>query len=383
MSKTIASVCDSKASLSATGVSRHIGLLDPVRVCLTVLVIFHHTAITYGGSGSWYFRDADSPEWLRVLLSMFTATNQAFFMGFFFLLAGYFTPGSLARKGAARFSLDRLLRLGLPVLAFAALLSPMTRTIVLWDGTGDLGQALSSVLVSWRFDAGPLWFCIALLIFSAVWLGLARLRVRVTLPDLAPHWWIGLMVLGVAVLSFGLRLWMPVGKSLFGLQLGYFSSYIVLFAAGALMAKAHWLTRIDWRLAGPWVCLALVVFPGLWIYAMLGGAFDGDFWRGGVNLPALAYAFWEPFVAAGAILGCLAFFRRFTPAPASIWRRLADGSFPAFVIHPPVVVGASLLVRSLVDAAWLKFLLAGLIACVLSFALAACLPGKRAPGLLP
>jgi hypothetical protein len=39
-------------------------------------------------------------------------------MGILFLLAGYFTPGSLERKGYARFLSDRFLRLGLPLLAF-------------------------------------------------------------------------------------------------------------------------------------------------------------------------------------------------------------------------------------------------------------------------
>ena len=45
-------------------------------------------------------------------------------MGFFFLLAGYFTPASLERKGYARFLGDRFLRLGLPLLAFIFILGP-------------------------------------------------------------------------------------------------------------------------------------------------------------------------------------------------------------------------------------------------------------------
>jgi hypothetical protein len=31
---------------------------------------------------------------------VFVTLNQAFFMGFFFLIAGYFTPASFDRKGA-------------------------------------------------------------------------------------------------------------------------------------------------------------------------------------------------------------------------------------------------------------------------------------------
>ena len=49
-------------------------------------------------------------------LVMFNAFNQSFFMGFFFLLAGYFTAPALAKKGYSRFLQDRMLRLGIPLL---------------------------------------------------------------------------------------------------------------------------------------------------------------------------------------------------------------------------------------------------------------------------
>jgi hypothetical protein len=49
-----------------------------------------------------------------VILTLFCSTNQAYIMGILFLLAGYFTPASVERKGYARFVSDRFLRLGLP-----------------------------------------------------------------------------------------------------------------------------------------------------------------------------------------------------------------------------------------------------------------------------
>ena len=61
-----------------------------------------------------------------VILGLFVITNQAYIMGFLFLLAGYFTPGSLERKGYARFLSDRFLRLGLPLLFFSLFLGPLT-----------------------------------------------------------------------------------------------------------------------------------------------------------------------------------------------------------------------------------------------------------------
>ncbi len=78
--------------------------LDALRGSLTLLVLFHHAATTYGASGDWYYteiRPASEPS--SQLMSLFTAFNQTFFMGLFFLLAGYFTPGAVARHGAGGF----------------------------------------------------------------------------------------------------------------------------------------------------------------------------------------------------------------------------------------------------------------------------------------
>ena len=105
--------------------------VDRLRSVMVALVILHHAAITYGAIGGWFWREVEpsgSPS--SVLLMLFCTTNQAYFMGFFFLLAGYFTPASLERKGYARFIGDRFLRLGVPLLAFILILGPLTSAIV-------------------------------------------------------------------------------------------------------------------------------------------------------------------------------------------------------------------------------------------------------------
>ena len=72
---------------------------------MTAFVILHHTAITYGAPGGWFYNELKpSGTVSSLLLTLFVATNQAYFMGFFFLLAGYFTPPSLERKGLCTIS---------------------------------------------------------------------------------------------------------------------------------------------------------------------------------------------------------------------------------------------------------------------------------------
>src|SRR6202789_4045597 len=130
--------------------------IDRLRVVMTALVILHHTAITYGAIGGWFWHElqpSGSPS--SMLLILFCTTNQAYFMGFFFLLAGYFTPASLERKGYARFICDRFLRLGLPLLAFGLLLGPLTAGIVTAAQGGGFWPTINFLWQHKQFINGP------------------------------------------------------------------------------------------------------------------------------------------------------------------------------------------------------------------------------------
>ena len=81
--------------------------IDNLRIYLTLLVIFHHAAIAYGGSGDWLVKDPAVDAISPIFLGFFNVINQTYFMSVFFLLAGYFTPRSLERKGSGQFLIDR------------------------------------------------------------------------------------------------------------------------------------------------------------------------------------------------------------------------------------------------------------------------------------
>ena len=206
--------------------------IDCLRSVMIALVVLHHTALTYGASGLWFYHELlPSPTPSSVILTLFTATNQAYFMGLLFLLAGYFTPGSLERKGYAQFLGDRFLRLGLPLLAFGLILGPVTHAMV----NAAEGKGLWSSFV---FDNGPLWFNQALLMFSLTYCAWrARFGSPLTGAQRAPRpipsygWWL-LSAFGVGAAALGIRQVVPVGVNVIGLQLGYFASYIFLFSLG-------------------------------------------------------------------------------------------------------------------------------------------------------
>ena len=71
------------------------GGIDALRAATTLLVVLHHTAITYGAIGGWFYKEIPTDRSVSSMLLVFFCTlNQAWFMGLFFLLAGYFTPAA-------------------------------------------------------------------------------------------------------------------------------------------------------------------------------------------------------------------------------------------------------------------------------------------------
>src|SRR5260370_42644985 len=92
--------------------SKKIFYIDNLKVGLITLVVLHHALITYGAEGAWYYTQKTTYIGADIPMLLLVVINQSFFMGFFFFLSAYFTPGSYNKKGAARFVKDRLLRLG-------------------------------------------------------------------------------------------------------------------------------------------------------------------------------------------------------------------------------------------------------------------------------
>ncbi|NKX44650.1 acyltransferase family protein [Roseicyclus persicicus] len=303
--------------------------IDRLRACLTGLVIVHHAAITYGASGSWFFKATDETN---IGLTFLAAVNQAFFMGLFFLLSGALAVPSLDRKGPATFFADRALRLGLPALLFGFLLGPLTVSLATAPMEDILADAQARILEG-RFVLGPLWFPAALLVFSTVFAALPRPVVsRLQVPPFK-HWIALALATGLAALA--IRQVVPVGATVAGFQLGYFASYVVLFALGIRAARQGWLDRLPrGGLVGA-VAAGLVALPLLPAVLL---ASEAPRFETGLSAAAVAYALWEPLIALGAIAGLLLWSQARGGRAARVWGWAAANSYGAFVLHAPILV---------------------------------------------
>ncbi|WP_346353068.1 acyltransferase family protein [Azotosporobacter soli] len=357
--------------------------IDYLRLLLIGLVVMQHLSVTYSGIGSWYYveKAALGPVQQTVFL-FFNSFNQSYFMGLLFFIAGCFVPGAYDRKGFWRFTADRFLRLGVPALFYMLLVQPLNlyilRTAGVWQ-QADFFAWYARYVSSFAFlgGSGPLWFAVALLIFSLFYALFRLLEGEANgsrpLCPLTTRYCIGLILL-IAIVAFAIRLVQPIGTSILNMQFCFFSEYVFLFAAGIAASRNQWLAELRYEYGLKW--LKAVLFLGIpcWIAVVIGGGVlrmqSIDVITGGWQWQAACYALLESFFGVGMSIGLLALFKEKCNRQSRFWQTLADNSFAVYVFHAPIIITLTLLLRDLQFWPLLKFALLSVLALPLCFALA-------------
>jgi glucan biosynthesis protein C len=216
---------------------QRLAYLDNLKILLVIGVITMHVAVTPGFDGSWYLESYDEMTTAVVdVLTPILAVGWLFGLGLFFLIAGRLSAPSLDRKGPKRFVQDRLIRLGIPLLAYMLLVSPLLEYVDHREnenGTEGLWEFLPDQIL--QFAPGPMWFLEALLVFSIGYALLRVLRREPVPPAREPlrGGQVAVVALGIAVASFTAHLAFPIGSEQLHLQLGAFPQYVIMFSLSA------------------------------------------------------------------------------------------------------------------------------------------------------
>ena len=191
--------------------------LDNLKTLMIVFVVITHAVITYTRPGLWYYEEPTEigkSSFLSLLAYLFF--TQAYFMSLLFLIAGYFVPASLEKKGAKKFILDRIFRLGTPTFIYIFVVHAICLKLTIADI--DLIDHYAHGLITFQFLewTGPLWFTLALLLFTIVYVtiknwcdALYRFLFDVTTKNV-----LSLIALITAV-TFVTRVFIPYGTVIF------------------------------------------------------------------------------------------------------------------------------------------------------------------------
>ena len=367
---------------------QRLAYLDNLKILLVIGGIALHTAITYGFDGSWYLESHDEMTGAVVdAVTVVLGTGWLFGLGLFFLIAGQLTAPSLDRKGPRRFAADRVVRLGVPVVAYTMLISPFLEYVDYRqneDGTEALWPFVSEQV--WSLAPGPTWFLEALLVFSLAYALWRALRPAASPPTREPlrGRQVAAIALAISVTSFTAHLAFPIGSEQFHLQLGMFPQYVILFSLGVAAGRRGWLDTLTPDLQRR--CAVASVFTVLALPAVLlagdffaGGAAEDRF-AGGWHWQAAAFPLAEGVVATCVSIWAIGYFRRRFNHLRPLARRMAPAAYGAFVLHPPVIVGLALAIQPLALPAELKYITVFVAGVAGSFGVAALV--SRAGALL-
>ena len=355
--------------------------IDNIRIYLSILVILHHVAVAYGGSGGWFLNEAPTDTISPIIFLLFNALNQSYFMSFFFILAGYFTPRSLEKKGPANFMKGRLIRLGIPMIFFVIFLAPLTYWLVA-NLAHNLGISFYSI---WRdvlkfttlqnISFGHLWFLEVLLIFALGYVIYSGQNENyqsnlVFYENSFPPNRIIITSIGVlAVTTFLVRIWFPINTWIFGVQPAHMVGYLFSFVVGILAYRGKWFDNLSTQQARFWGKIAIIntLVLSITISLTVGGGGSIDVFLGGISWQSLFNSVWESISYMSIIIWLLYFFRRRFNKQNRLLSWMAPNVYAAYIFHQIVVVAVMIPILNVAWPSVIKFFIVSIIGVPLSF----------------
>ena len=358
--------------------------IDNLRILLISMVIVIHVAVTYGVGGVWgyYKEEGEMNAVVIAIITLMGAVGTTFFMGFFFMIASYFTPRSYDRKGARMFLLDRLKRLGIPLLVYAVIIDALIVYLrEVYFGFRGLPWQLPGYEGIIPYFPGPMWFVEALLILSILYAAWRLLTKRTPLPPPPPldseakapgNLSIALFALAVGLVTFVVRIWAPVEWYFepLHLELASFANYIALFVVGIVAYRRNWLAGLSDAQGKTWGWIAAGLFVVLVVVALASGALTGALDSqlfGGLTALSLIYSVWQQLMCMAMVIILLVGFRRRFNHQGRLAKAMANSTYAVYVLHPLVIVPLAIVLSPIKMDMALKFILVTPLAVALCF----------------
>ena len=332
--------------------------LDAIRTLVVVGLVFFHAALVFDASDDFYVKNAETTGVTTVLAGF----GVLWAMPALFLIAGFGAWHSMSRRGAGGFAVERLQRLGVPLVFAVLTFIPVPQWLRLKAADPGYHESYPAFLPRFydvrfapsdfpfvlrgdHFETGHLWFVVLLLTFSLLLAPFARW---------VPREWAGRAreALASGAARRGAVLVPAAATAAICAVLGMEESfagwsrwaYLLFFVAGFALAADDRLRvamRRDARLAA---VVGVVVFGVTGPVLLTAG--DDPF----TDLTAHATLARTLFGFAGwcwvvAILGLLDRRPGRDVAEPGRWRRvylyLAVGALPIYVLHQPIVVAVA------------------------------------------
>ena len=343
--------------------------LDNVKIFLITYVVTGHASVSYGGvgRGEWLYKEPTTDFITRLVLNTYNAVGSAFIISLFFFISGYFVPASFKHKGFQRFSTDRVLKLGIPMIIYFFLISHIIKFMVGIAANGYTVNFFQYMLNAWQIGdygrIGIMWFAEVLLGFSLIYAFIRRffpgfrLFQSISFPKNS-----SILIFGILLSLAGYitRIWFVRGSADFGgFHVASLFMFFSFFVLGTVASDNQWLDKLTPRIANQWfaaiLVLILIAFI-LFLTRKAGIVMHGFKGRG--SIMSLIFSFWEVFICIGIIMKVIVLFRTKLNNTGKFAASLARSAFVVYIIHPVFIVGVKILLLDVTIFPLLKYFLA-------------------------
>ena len=362
--------------------------LDNLKIFLVILVIVHHVGQAYGPTGGFWHYQSSIGESIPTL-GRFFAVNAGFFMGFLFLISGYFFPMSYDRNNGKGFVQKRLLRFGIPLLFVFLIIEPVQMYFYytvysgnaplsffqyylnIWFGFGGMPEGFIDSIGRFPYlNFAHAWFIQHLLVYAIIY-GLFRKIVKKPIikqenkPLTALHLLIIFVI--IAVSSLIVRIWYPIDYwvgllGFFQVEIAHWPQYLVMFVIGIIAYRKNWLNMLKTETGYASLLIALLLTIGVYIGVLdlLDNLFE--LWK--------VWAIYESLLAVTMVFGLLTLFREIGNKTTSFLQTLSRSSYAAYIVHMPIVLAIQYALDTvIIGGAVGKFITVSIISTVLTYTL--------------
>jgi len=327
--------------------------------------------VTYFDVGWWYYKELSPGDLFSEIFFLLVASLggvfQAALLGLFFLLGGYFTPKSYDRKGIYSFWKERLVRLGIPLLLYIAVINPLMIYILSLLGISpwDTMPMLQGTFLDYYFSrftswiafidyisfGGPMWFLRVLLIFTAiytVWRQITKLdSIQKRIPEsisIPKYPYLLLLAICLGIFSFIVRIFLPIDVRPLEIPWGQFIQYLMMFSVGVICIRYLWFEKMTKKHVKIWlltIIISLVIIYADFIIAMVT---EVDFinFTGGLNIHSFIMAIVDNIICLGVIFILIKVFYAKFNKQGTILRNLSVSAYHMYLVHPLILVAVSL-----------------------------------------
>lgn len=346
---------------------------DNLRVFIILLVVVFHIGMCYTtwNLDWWCVNDIKKGSFF----DYFVLETDVYIMPVMFLLAGYFAPVVLRKKGIAAFWQAKFKRVVIPWIGGTLFLAPLIAYSTFFSRM-DMPPNFFDFWINgfWGpyYQQGPYWFLGMLSLFFLLftifyYLNPASLEKSAQKTTPSSSFFLGFVLFTAASffisnLFFWNDTWLNV-KYLFMIQPVRFILLLSYFCLGVYAWKHSWFTPGGYNpRVIPWTIAAIVMLAVFLLYRVVFTLVPNvpTVFKAGHGLTHAAFCL-------TATLALIAIFQRFLNTNTYLWRRLTANSYTIYFIHPCIYIPISCIVQKMDINIWIKYTGVSLVSLLLCF----------------